>query len=552
MRHTHASIKMLLVSICILVALLLLQQSAHATQFNFTCDDTMGRFCSQGQCPIPNAACVCDSMWSTKADFVNIENDCATSIVGMYVLWSLNLAILAYAYFKSLGVILVRIDVFREIQRTRKGYSIRENKGLIAVLVYFVLSSPFHVVMSIANLVDPELRIGFDLLPSVCFFFAKTWFYTAAGLVQATMLSVALKNDKKQRYLVQGNYAIQILVNGLLVLLGALAFVVYVNFQNDVDAQLQIMQAYYLCQAAGLMFAGTMPFVVMRKINQALAGGKELLDSQKVNKTEEIRKRVNESQMAVVKQSLGQAVVYLLMGAIPFFINKHKYFLPISWMAMPLLGTKIAHQFISDENSKSIMQRLGIKKTANSQTGTSNKNDMVVSGTVNPLSVVGGGGNEVSDFTSSTKRMGPLRKQRNAENEHSSFLSSDGTLLEDLLSPEHELHGRFVEFVRVRHANNEIALLQSTIKYRLAVDAKERKKLGMKIMQDFVVQGAPKQVDLPSHQRDVLVSTAKRSQFVVTTFDEIRRMLKFDLKGNFLGAFEKELEKDVTAENVAI
>jgi hypothetical protein len=42
--------------------------------------------------------------------------------------------------------------------------------------------------MAIINIVNPETRIGFDILPSLCFFFAKLGFYLCLAVIQGWFL----------------------------------------------------------------------------------------------------------------------------------------------------------------------------------------------------------------------------------------------------------------------------------------------------------------------------------------------------------------------------
>jgi Regulator of G protein signaling domain len=227
---------------------------------------------------------------------------------------------------------------------------------------------------------------------------------------------------------------------------------------------------------------------------------------------------------------------------------------------MPILGKKVAHQIVADKDNKTILQRLGLKKTNNSSSAqdnptsaglgkgiTSNNNK----GTAQP-----GQPTELaapSFMDSVNPAYNPSiqaykKKKKLHEQQKSSFLS-EGALLEELLDPGHPLNKRFVKFVEDRYAQNEVALLGMCIRYKNAADNKERTKIGKQLMKEFIEIGAPRAVDIPAEQKDIVTSVAKRSQFVPGTFDEIRRTLMFDLKGNFLGRFEKALEKDAQKED---
>jgi len=223
---------------------------------------------------------------------------------------------------------------------------------------------------------------------------------------------------------------------------------------------------------------------------------------------------------------------------------------------MPILGKKLAHQFVADKGAKTVMQRLGIKKTG----GSSSNND---NGTSNGKPGTGGNAGNINSGTvqpgqtdmiasSMMDSVNPhyapsvrdyRKKKKQTEQQKSSFMS-EGTLLEELLDPGHPLNRRFVQFVEDRYAMNEVALLGLTLKYKNATDSKDRTRLGKQVIKEFIEDGAPRAVDIDFDLREILLSTAKRSQWAPGSLDQIRRNLMFDLKGNFLGKFEQHLEKE--------
>jgi hypothetical protein len=219
---------------------------------------------------------------------------------------------------------------------------------------------------------------------------------------------------------------------------------------------------------------------------------------------------------------------------------------------MPILGTKTAHQIVADKGAKTIFQRLGIQKTGNSSSAN-DQNPTSKSAQKGPTSnnAVQPGNTEMlasSMMDSTNPNYNPSirdfrKKKKTQEQQKSSFLS-EGTLLEELLDSGHPLNKRFIKFVEDHYAQNEVALLGLTLRYKNTQDSKERAKLGKTAVKDFIEDGASRQVDLPQDLRDIIVSSARRNQWATTSFDEIRRNLMFDLKGNFLGKFEKQLEID--------
>ena len=291
------------------------------------CDDSIGRNCGgNGQCI--NGSCLCDNLWSKDTDFVQFE-DCATSFIGIWVLWAVNIVFLIWVYYKSTSVILLRFEVFFETKKSRKGYGLMQNKGLIAVIMYFGISTPFHLIMSILHFVEPATRVGFDVLPTICFFFGKLGLYLAIFIVQSTMFATTLKGDRTKQSLIKLNTMFHLINSSMSILIGTFGFITLGAFQNEPGTQVQIMRAYYFCQGLTLLGNGTGCFIIKKMVNQALSRVQDISSGQR---QESIRKKINELQDAGIKQGFLQGTIYILMGGIPFFINKHGYFLPISWI----------------------------------------------------------------------------------------------------------------------------------------------------------------------------------------------------------------------------
>jgi len=228
---------------------------------------------------------------------------------------------------------------------------------------------------------------------------------------------------------------------------------------------------------------------------------------------------------------------------------------------MPILGKTLAHQYSTDKGAKTIMQRLGIQRTGDSSSNhdQSGSRSAGKPGAVQNNNGINPNNNLVnlmvassvlestypSVMKSSSIRHGSnlVSYDKNGEIRHDkhngSSVFSEGTLLEELMDPHHVHHDEFVKFVESRYAGNEIALFGSTVAYKNAADNKERAKLGKFIVKEFIADNAPRAVDIPYQAKEILLSAAKRSQWVSTTFDQVRTVLMFDLKGNFLSKFEQ-------------
>jgi len=485
-----------------------------------------GLECVSGQC-------ICQDTWSTNMDWVNFEF-CGTNSIAIYILWSLNVLEIIYVFYKSSWVILARIENFFEQRKQKRNYTLWQNKGLIAVLFSFGISQPIQLAMAILHLVDPFTRIGFDLLPSLLFFFAKVGFYCAVIFSQGPMLAVTLRGDPNKQQLVRLGYIANSFSGGVSICAGALAFLTLTQFQSvdDQTQQVQVMQSYYFCQGLIFVFNLALSLLIMRKVREAFERANNLVSDEQ-NKNSSIRKKVNDLQMSSARQALVQGAIYILMGSIPFFWTYHAYFLPMSWLAMPLLGMKLAHQVNLDKNgAKALMQRFGLLKTstvggpADDKSTNKENASSLIQGTMNNHQVI------VMNST-----VPPMPRRANV----SSAVGSETTQMEELLSPQNPAHDAFIKFVKDRFASSELELLEQCIMYKKAISSKERKKIGNGIIKKFIIDGAPNQVDIPDGTKKILLSTAAKNMYVEQTFDSIRGPLVFEIKGNFFSSFEKKM-----------
>jgi hypothetical protein len=266
--------------------------------------------------------CVCAPYWSTDMDFLNFEY-CATNEIAMYILWAVNLAEIFYVLYKSAWVIFARFENFFEQRKTKKNYTLWQNKGLIAVILEFAISMPAQAVMCILHFVQPTTRIGFDVFPTILFFVAKFGFYVCVVFTQGPMLSVTLRGEPGKDHIVKMGYTANSISTTLSIIIGGLPFIILVNYTAagfELE-QLAIMQSYYFCQSCAMATNLVMSYFIMRKVNEVLDRAQNLVSSDQNVKTKNnsIREKINALQISSMKQAGIQGTIYILMGAIPFF-----------------------------------------------------------------------------------------------------------------------------------------------------------------------------------------------------------------------------------------
>ena len=131
------------------------------------------------------------------------------------------------------------------------------------------------------------------------------------------------------------------------ILLGLLPFVIFnVSVQTDFDAQLAILRVYYFVQACSMIVNAIVAGFIKRSVFRVLDNTKSTLVSKE--KSARIRTAIARVQDNSFRQAILQSIIYVLMGSVPFLLNKHAYFLPISWLAFPALGRHLAKQINAD------------------------------------------------------------------------------------------------------------------------------------------------------------------------------------------------------------
>jgi hypothetical protein len=252
-----------------------------------------------------------------NADFI-LNDECSLSFLGMYVLWGVNLCLIIWVVYKSAAIVIARIENFQSQRRAKKGYTLLSNKALLALLIYTLVSLPFHIIMCVLHLADPGARVGFDTLPTLCFFFGKLGLYGASMFIQGPFLSSALKSSQSPEHksLVRKNYAANISISMASIFLGALPFIILGSFETDRASQVAILQFYYFVQAGVLGLNALNAFIVQYMVNKSLDAAVKILAN--AESTMRIKAKINAFQSRIVKQGALQCAVYVLMGAIPF------------------------------------------------------------------------------------------------------------------------------------------------------------------------------------------------------------------------------------------
>ena len=306
-----------------------------------------------------------------SADFLDTSSsDCGVNRYAIVALWIVNMLLVFYVLFKSLVVIEYRVTNFNMQRKTRPDYTLWKNKGLMATMCLFLGTIPCMLTYSVLKFAVPSARVGFNLPLTIVFLVGKVTFYTGVMFYSPSLLATALKSEKSQfmKRVVRFNYMFTGFVQCVSITAGILPFITYArgppsptNAENTLDDQLVVLKAYYYSQGAGLGMFGISSLYVNYVIQKQLARAVSL-SSDGGGRVQKIRKKIRDVMMTGVKQAVVQSAIVFSMTT-HFLLNKHDYFLPISWLAMAVLAKNVAFAVELDaKTSKGTLARLGIKR----------------------------------------------------------------------------------------------------------------------------------------------------------------------------------------------
>ena len=282
--------------------------------------------------------------------------------------------LLACLYLQGVSAtrILQRYQDFRAYQKAQRERgrkaTFRSNRGLVAALTHSFVTFPCIVIYSILRIVKTDERVGITIAASVFFFVTKAAFYFSGWAFQPALLASILQGQKYGRkrieQLVRLNNRINLALMFTSCLTGVYAFIPLFTENNTVDETAKIaLLLYYLTMTLTLMFWGFTFKYVEKQVDEVLTAS---YASTKNERTEAVRQRLVEMQSENFRQAIIQTTIYAVFLFYPFLWNKHDYFHPISWIAICLLGKKMAFTTIKRSGSSS---RDGSKKSKG-ETGT--------------------------------------------------------------------------------------------------------------------------------------------------------------------------------------
>jgi hypothetical protein len=296
-------------------------------------------------------ACTCEWPWTGLSDVVNSAGlDCSQNDLA---LWAANLCVtVVLSSFALRSFLLMRQDFGVMVERQRaQGRTLRlsDNRGLVAMYLYFVVIVPSLLAISVVRLLDVEQRIGVTAPMTVLYAVARSGFYAAVyafqpGLLQAVLLGRRGNKIRRVLWLADRTY----LYSGLWVsVLSSLPL--FLLGVEDGVAPVRLVVWHVLNGGSALAMLLSLPliFYINRRVQRALARSLKLYPSERAALAKQRLGRMERVAFLVTLVNLG---AYAMLAVLPALGNKMDYWVPVSFMMYSAIGLSLANTVTTDED----------------------------------------------------------------------------------------------------------------------------------------------------------------------------------------------------------
>jgi len=287
-----------------------------------------------------NSTCNCDDGWTGRSDFFNAENfDCQINEFVIQILWSITLVAMLIAMAVSWKKIKLKIEFHREKHSSIFG-GVSDDPSLLAILLYLAFTPLAVTIIAFLKLFRSDQRIGVDLVITLFFGIAKLGLYSAVFLFQPALLNSILKGELVSKTYITLHKRLTLCCIIFSCLLGFLPLVSVFNH----EAVLAVYYWYFGGMSFIMIYYALQASMILFKIDKVLA--KAALSG---GRMEELVRRTSRLQRWAIVQALVQGLFYLSFILIPALWSRHDYFLPLSWLAFPILMKQIAFTTVDRE-----------------------------------------------------------------------------------------------------------------------------------------------------------------------------------------------------------
>mmetsp|Transcript_853 Transcript_853/g.1950 ORF Transcript_853/g.1950 Transcript_853/m.1950 type:complete len:405 (+) Transcript_853:885-2099(+) len=321
--------------------------------------------CGQGECT-DQGVCECDPHWTGKADFLWTEGiECQVNNIAIKILWAFNLIVLIGNIISVKDDVILKRRQHHEVVQQKglqgKKYTMWDNKGYAAIIVWLALCAPGTFILGIIKISTNSYRLGHSWAMNFLFFVAKTGFYFGTYMYQPQLLATILKGSRSQIRIVELARAWGLFNFILSEIVAFLPFLTSATTSTGIDHAAQAVYLTYMVGSVLSMFTvGLQGLVITLKFKKIMSGS---LTTKSKSAAEEIQKKLYGVQRQTYLQASVQGFIYLCFIFIPSLWNKHDWFLPISWLSFHALFRIMAKSTITTK-------RLGTSSMDSSNEGS--------------------------------------------------------------------------------------------------------------------------------------------------------------------------------------
>jgi hypothetical protein len=182
--------------------------------------------------------CVCEDGWTGRSDWINGEGfDCGVNIKVVQLLWGINLLVtMAYVVFSE-PYLEERYQMYYQARENSKmrneKMSMWTNRVTYALVFMFAIAIPCQLGMCLLRLLNTDVRVGLNVLPTALFSLTKFGLYTASWLFSPALLQAVLRGQQQTEWIVRYNDKYSAFTSVMSVIIGLLPFLNMVLTDED-------------------------------------------------------------------------------------------------------------------------------------------------------------------------------------------------------------------------------------------------------------------------------------------------------------------------------
>ncbi|GBG34050.1 Teneurin-4 [Hondaea fermentalgiana] len=315
-----------------------------------------------------NGTCICDAGWTGRSDWMNAEGiDCqihmptVKALYGILALAQVVGYIMAIPYLKSRYAAYLSL---KDLHRRRgESYSMRHNKTVLAMAIWYLVGAPMLFLYCLVKWTANEERVGVTWGLTILFVVVKLLFYLCVLLTQPTLLRAVLHDLQKGSHYVRINDRMTVVMYAGQLLSGLLA--VAAVLKPDAQQTIYIIYLVVMLYVAG--WISGQAFFIKARVIHTLDRSHRVAAMPKMLV---LKDKLVAMQNSAIRQGALLAILFLIQLVWPFLWTKHDYYLPLSWLVMPIVGMRVAKTAFSEKDQVNLNSSRSSASTGGIQRGS--------------------------------------------------------------------------------------------------------------------------------------------------------------------------------------